>query len=100
MVSSIVKTAELAEIVTANDLTVDQIDLRWGYIESSLITITLSIPCLRDLAMSTGNNYLSRDVSHSYELRISYWFRKDNHYHQRYEHPFDKHEVRVLQLWQ
>jgi hypothetical protein len=73
MVSSIVKTIDLAEIVSADDPTIDQVELlRWGYIESALVIITSSIPCLRSLVVSMKNNYSSRETAHNYELRTPY----------------------------
>ena len=57
MVASILKTIQLRVLATAdNDPTVATVNMeRWLYIETYLVIITASIPCLRSLLRSRKN---------------------------------------------
>ncbi|OJJ50417.1 hypothetical protein ASPZODRAFT_129044 [Penicilliopsis zonata CBS 506.65] len=72
MVASIVKTVELSTIANTTDPTVDQVTLlRWVYIESAIVIITSSIPCLRPLFVAMSKNF-SSSPKHTYELTNRY----------------------------
>ncbi|GAB1197826.1 hypothetical protein BDV32DRAFT_136701 [Aspergillus pseudonomiae] len=70
MVASIVKTTKLDQLPSITNLGASGgIELiRWGYVETAVIIITSSIPCIRPLVMSSVKKFSSHSFSRSYEL--------------------------------
>ena len=76
MVASLIKTIHLPEISYFSDPTYTPVNLaRWGFVETYVVIITASIPCIRSLVVSsikvlTSNNKSSND--RTYELSSRY----------------------------
>ena len=70
MIASIIKTTQVRVLATPdNDPTTATVVLdRWMYIETCIVIITASIPCIRSL-FKLGRR---KNQSHSYELGSSY----------------------------
>jgi hypothetical protein len=75
MLASLVKTIYLPEIAHFEDPTFTPVNLaRWGFVETYVVIITASIPCLRSLVVSSMR-IMSSDKSshaHTYELGSRY----------------------------
>lgn len=79
MIASLIKTVFLPEIAHFNDPTFTPINLaRWGYVETYVVIITASIPCIRSLVVSSvrGLSSSKESNSHTYELGSRYGTRK------------------------
>jgi hypothetical protein len=68
MVASIIKTVQLGQIRYSNGSAGALSLTRWGLIESYLVIITTSIPCLRSLFIFFSQQFVSSHRSMSYEL--------------------------------
>jgi hypothetical protein len=75
MLASLVKTIYLPEIAHFEDPTFTTVNLaRWGFVETYVVIITASIPCLRSLIISSMRVMPSNKSSHAhtYELGSRY----------------------------